>query len=314
MNDLVPTDGGGKLAARAYLAGLSKGSSRTTMRRALDQAARILAGEFARADTLPWERVRFDHMSALRATLADRYAPATANLTLTAVRGAMRAAWKLELVSHEDYARAADVPRVPGSRVLSGRALSEGEVRALFEACADDSMPAGARDAAAFAMMVGGGLRRSEAVGVQLADYVAESHALTVIGKGNRQRIVYLPIGAGRTLDDWIAIRGQYDGSILAPVSQTGRVSPRGMTAHALVARLRRRCAQAKIERASPHDLRRTFVTGLLDAGADVIAVQHLAGHASVDTTARYDRRGERAKRQASAKFHVPHFPRNLEP
>ena len=80
-----------------------------------------------------------------------------------------------------------------------------------------------------------------------------------------------------------------------------------GVTSHALFKRLQHRALQAGIGRCTPHDLRRTFVSEALDAGADLAAVQRLAGHASPTTTARYDRRDERAAKKAAALVNVPY-------
>jgi site-specific recombinase XerD len=79
------------------------------------------------------------------------------------------------------------------------------------------------------------------------------------------------------------------------------------MTAQAIYLALQKRAAEAGVATFSPHDLRRTFVSDLLDAGADLATVQKLAGHADPSTTARYDRRGEAAKAKAAGLLVFPY-------
>jgi len=81
----------------------------------------------------------------------------------------------------------------------------------------------------------------------------------------------------------------------------------RRMTDQAIYNLLLSHAKQAGTARFSPHDLRRSFISELLDQGVDVVTVQQLAGHASVQTTAKYDRRGERAKKKAIGLLHVPY-------
>lgn len=292
--------------AAVYLAHLAPGSRRT-MREALDTMAGILTEGRSDAETLDWAALRYQHTAAIRAELAARYAAATANKMLAALRGVLKEAWRLGLVDAESYHRAADLPPVRGTSLPRGRALLSTELKALFAACAADTGTAGRRDAALLAVLYGAGLRRAELVALDLADYNADSGALTVrSGKGNKARQVYATNGARTALAQWLKTRGADPGPLFLPIARGGRVQGRRMTDQAVLVILRKRAEEAGVKQFSPHDLRRTMIGDLLDAGADIVSVQQLAGHANVTTTARYDRRGEAAKRRAAEMLHVP--------
>lgn len=293
--------------ALVYLARLAEGSRRT-MRGALDRIAGLLTGGVADHLSLPWHELRYQHTAAVRAQLAERYAPATANKMLAALRGTLQEAWRLGMMPAEAYHRAVDLPGIRGSSLPKGRALSAGELSALFEVCAEDDGPAGARDAALLAFLYGAGLRRAEASALELDGYDPETGAVTVHrGKGKKDRATYLSPGGRAAVEAWLRIRGDVAGALLWPIRKGGELRPRRMSTQAIYYRMRRRARQAKIASFSPHDLRRTFISNLLDAGADISAVQQLAGHANVQTTARYDRRGEKAKKAAAGLLHVPY-------
>jgi integrase len=293
--------------ALVYLGRLAPGSRRT-MRGALDALAARLTGGSMDALTLPWGELRYQHTAKLRADLmASGAAPSTVNKHLAALRGVLREAWRLGLMPAEEYRQAVDLEGIRGTTPPAGRALTDGELRALFASCPRDSV-SGIRDAALLAVLYGAGLRRSEAVALECADYDRDTGTLTVRrGKGNKARTVYATNGGKRALDAWIEARGQESGSLFCPVSRGGVVTVAPMTGQAVLWILRRAASRAKVARFSPHDLRRTFIGDLLDAGADLVTVQALAGHANVQTTARYDRRGERVKLQAAGMLHVPY-------
>ncbi len=299
----VPPD---QRPARVYLARLGEGSRRT-MRTALETLATLLTGDRCDADTLDWSRIRYQHTAALRAVLLERYQPATANKHLAALRGVLREAWQLGQIGAEDYHRAVNVRVVKATTLPRGRALTRRELRALFRVCQQDVRPSGARDAALLAVLYGAGLRRSEVVGLDVADYELETGTLTIrAAKGRKDRLAYTTNGSRAALGAWLNLRATEPGPLFWPVDQAGRMTARQMTSQSILEILERRARQAHVARFSPHDLRRTFISDLLDAGADITTVAALAGHANVTTTARYDRRGEETRRRTAELLVVP--------
>ena len=303
---------GDRNAVDAYLGRLRSARARTVQLGALEQVAATLLGQAAVhgiARGFPWWQLRREHVAKLRADLLERYAPATVRRMLSAIRGVLEEAWAAGLMAHDDYAQAVRVKPVRSERLPRGRALEAGELRGLFESCARSGV-IGARDAALLAVCYGAGLRRAEAVGLELADFDGATGTLTVRhGKGDKARQVYATNGGKRALLAWLEVRGTEPGPFLLAVAKGGRVVGRGLTPAAVAKALSRLARRAGVARFSPHDLRRSFVSDLLDAGADLAVVSKLAGHAQLETTSIYDRRPEAAKRKAAELLHVPYIP-----
>jgi site-specific recombinase XerD len=283
------------------------------MGEALNAIASVLTNGTGDALTLDWAALRYQHTAAVRSLLMEKYSPATANKMLCALRRTLKEARRLGLMDAEDYDRAVDLESVRGTSLLWGRALSRSEIAALMLSCTKDPTAVGVRDAAMLAILMVG-LRRSEVVNLNLKDFNRPTRALTIrAAKGRKDRINYLPQAAVRAVEDWLVVRGKAPGPLLYPLDKAKRIITRRMSEQGVMRALQRRGEKAGIAPFSPHDLRRTFISDLLDAGADLVTVSQLAGHASPSTTSRYDRRREAAKRQAIDLLHFPYSKDNTQ-
>lgn len=166
--------------------------------------------------------------------------------------------------------------------------LSIEEVEALL-ASPDPTTPLGSRDRALFEVMYSAGLRAAETVGLDRADIDLASGTLRVIGKGRKERLALLGTPAQRALTDYLSnpTRPQPTTNATTAVflnSRGGRLSTRS-----LGRRVDHHCTAAGLtRRATPHTLRHSFATHLLDKGCDLRGIQELLGHANLATTQIY--------------------------
>ncbi|HTY42017.1 MAG TPA: tyrosine recombinase XerC [Thermoanaerobaculia bacterium] len=189
-------------------------------------------------------------------------------------------------------ARGLPAPRVP--KTLP-RAMTLPDTERLLAAEPEESFVP-ERERALFELLYATGLRVSEAAGLDLEDVDFEARLVRVTGKGSRERIVPFGEAAGDALAAYLPSRAALRhraaaageaGGAGEPVfvnARGGRLTPRSM-ARLLKTRLR---AAGLPEEISPHALRHTFATHLLEAGADLRAIQELLGHASLSTTQKY--------------------------
>ena len=162
--------------------------------------------------------------------------------------------------------------------------LGEAEVAALLDAPGEGLAPARAR--AILELLYASGIRCGELVGLDLDDLDLDARMIRVLGKGRKERVVPFGEPAAGALSQYLVLRAQARSRSEALFVNTrgGRLSDRSIR-RLVSARVRQ---AAILRRVSPHSLRHSFATHLLERGADLRSIQELLGHASLSTTQRY--------------------------
>lgn len=283
------------------------GATRDSYRRDLQGLARWRAGQGAALEGIRREGL-FDYL-AWRA--AEGYSPRSNARLLSALRAFF--AWQLRTGARDDDPSALiDPPKLPRSLP---KALGESQVEAMLSA-PDVDAPEGLRDRAMLELMYACGLRVSELVNLPAMAVNLRQGVLRVTGKGSKERLVPL----GEVAQDWLerylstvrpALAGgrpvpPMAGSSDAPLFIDGERS--ALTRQAFWLLVKRYAALAGIDpaRVSPHGLRHSFATHLLNHGADLRALQMLLGHSSLSTTQIYTL----VAREHLQKLHARHHPR----
>ena len=221
---------------------------------------------------------------------AQGKAPSSVARALVAVRS-MHRFLAAEGMIEVDPAADVDVPKVPQGLP---KALSESEVDGLLGAVVGDE-PLARRDRAMLELLYGTGLRISELVGLSVGDLDLDDKLLRAFGKGSKERIV--PIGrmAAAAVESWLAPGGRPE---VEPLQWARRGDAEAVFLNGRGGRLSRQGAWGIVrkygdkvglgDRLTPHVLRHSCATHMLDHGADIRAVQELLGHASISTTQIY--------------------------
>lgn len=287
----------------AYISGLAP-SGRRGITSLLNRSASILKRGADAAD-FPWEQLNFAAVAKIRAALLDDgYAVSSVNMALSALRGVAQTAFNLNCMNAETLARIRSVKRVSGDIQRKGRALDKQEIRALIQAAKQHPQPVRrCRDVAIVMTLCGTGLRAGELVKLERRDY--DNGILTVRqGKGRKYREIHVADTVDKAIRAWLKVSANgADSAMFKRIQRKGKAASQPLTTTGLTGILAELQQTSGITRFTPHDMRRTFITRLLEQGVDINTVRQLAGHSDISTTASYDHRGDQAKVMASQRL-----------
>ncbi len=204
--------------------------------------------------------------------------PASVARKLAALRSWFRFLVRRGLLA-KNAAREVRSPRLP-RKLVSFLPIDEVTVLVEAKAVRGDGR---VRDVAILELLYATGLRVSELVGLDLGDVDRSARTVRVLGKGRKERIVPFGSRAARALEAYLGRRVESRGPLFTN-RRGGRLTVRAI--HTIVRRSAR--AAGITRRVSPHTLRHTFATHLLDAGADLRVIQEFLGHSRLSTTQRY--------------------------
>ncbi|MBE3595479.1 MAG: tyrosine recombinase XerC [Hydrogenibacillus sp.] len=270
--------------------------------RDIRDCARALAAQ----GILGWEAVTVDHARRYVADLLRAgYAPRSVARRLSALRAFFHFLLREGAVTMNPFGAL----RSPKRARRLPKALYIPEVESLLEASSRGDTPLELRDRAMFELLYASGIRVGELVGLKLSDLDFSQGLVTVTGKGGRTRIVPFGRAAHAALRRYLA-EARPAFMVKAPEAHPYVfVNARGgpLTDRSV----RRRIARARLLsgislKATPHTLRHSFATHLLDGGADIRVVQEMLGHVNLSTTQIYTHVSQKRLREA----YLAHHPR----
>lgn len=233
------------------------------------------------------EQVTARHLRGFLVYLHDQqYAKTTIARRIAAVRSLFRFLCRRGVLTTSP----AEGLRGPKQDKRLPKYLPEKQMDQLLAAPTDDSA-FGVRDRAIMEALYSGGLRVSELVGLNLADFDFDDGVATVRGKGKKERLVFFGAKALEAIKEWMAARKELIAGNAAKAKDAVFLNKNGtrITTRSVGRMVAKHRLGAGLDtKASPHSLRHSFATHLLDHGADIRSVQELLGHRSLTTTQIY--------------------------
>lgn len=305
-NSIIPDAGRGKLIARTFLSGKT-GKTKTTYEYQLNKLARYKGAEDA--FSFDWSSLRYPDIMDIRAWLVENWKPESVRLALTVLKGILETSYDLQLLTADDLMRAIKPTKFKVKKNINaatGRMLTPEEIAALLKTCQKGERNRAIRDAAILMLMVSCGLRREEVTTLQFTEYDQETGRLIVHGKGDKDRTAYLINGAHVAMNAWIHIRGNEPGPLFQSIVKSDTITGKAINVVSVWSMIKMRQQMAGIPAFTPHDLRRTCISNMIDLGIDMFTIASIVGHGSPEITSRYDRRNETRKIEGFTKYHVP--------
>ena len=209
------------------------------------------------------------------------------NQRLAAIRKLAKESAGNGLIDYQTYTSIKEVDNKDKRGEKLGNWLSIAQAEAMINAPAQNTTK-GVRDRAILGVMIGAGLRRTEVVNLTV-DHLQQRDGrwviLDLISKHNKTRTIPIASWVKALVDRWLTINSIEDGYIFRPVRKGGFVQDRQMSSQAVWDVVQ---TYSPVEKLAPHDLRRTFAKLAAKAGADLVQVQKVLGHASIQTTQKY--------------------------